>query len=85
MDEDDDADEVEFSDDDSEAAWRRQQRAAEPPKRRMPQSGPAYVLPTGVLAAPCHCMHAACLIGTEGKTPILSCDRRFLSLCRLHH
>ena len=50
MDEDEDADEVEFSDDESEAVWRRQQRAAEPPKRRMPQSGPAYVLPTGALA-----------------------------------
>ncbi len=51
MDEDEDAEEVEFSDDESEAAWRRQQRAADPPKRRMPQSGPAYVLPTGAPAA----------------------------------
>ena len=50
--EDDDADEIEFSDDESEAAWRRQQRAAEPSKRKMPQPGPAYVLPNGVHLLP---------------------------------
>ncbi len=66
MDEDEDADGVEFSDDESEAAWRRQQRAAEPPKRRMPQSGPAYVLPTGALAAS---MCTALLVRSQAWRP----------------
>ena len=70
MDEDEDADEVEFSDDESEAAWRRQQRAAEPPKRRMPQSGPAYVLPTGAPAAHALSLVLLCLAGAKSEDPI---------------
>ena len=76
--EDDDADEIEFSDDESEAAWRRQQR--EPPKRRMHQSGPSYVIPNGALAAHafrgdmCVLIRAAlldCKYGVELHTSLL--------------
>ena len=67
MDEDNDVDEVEFSDDELETAWRRQQRAAEPSKRKMPQSGPASAMHNGAPAARVFLLFA-CLAGGQMLT-----------------